>query len=371
MVICTITCHNVYNYGASLQAYALQFFLGKLEHNVRIIDYFPKGETPRFQFSVMMPNSKWEYFSKYVPFLRPLFCVLSHRKEIMFLGRKKSFDIFTKQHLRLTRKYNSYGDLCNDVPYADLYIAGSDQIWNTFSARGRDGAFYLDFVKDNIKKISYAASFGTSNIATGYEDFLRNNLSRFNRISVREHTGVDIVRSLGFDAQCVVDPVLLVSKSEWEKIALCPSNEGYILLNDFLKSDDIITNFVKKISKLTGKKVVCVNDYQESKVFEININNAGPCEFLGLIKNADIVVSNSFHTTVFSVIFQKEFFVFPLKGQKNSSRMLDFLRDLKLDKRFLPNSVRCDAIDWKQTENILNKKILLSQIWLKQSLVEK
>ena len=143
MKIKTITCHNVYNYGASLQAYSLMKYLQNLGHDVEIIDYMPKYITDTL--SLWAIGKKWNNniiiklaFYSYVVPVR-----LLNRK-----GRKK-FDLFTKKYLNLTPRYKNFQDLCLNPPQADIYFTGSDQIWNTNIKNGLDPAFYLKFVPTN------------------------------------------------------------------------------------------------------------------------------------------------------------------------------------------------------------------------------
>ena len=137
MIIKTITCHDVYNLGASLQAYALQTYLQKQGHEVEIIDYKPDYLSGHFKL--------WGVYNPVYdkPFIRLLYLLAKLPGRLMALRRKKAFDVFTKNYLHLTRRYHSNDELKKDPPIADAYIAGSDQIWNTVFKNGRDPAFYL------------------------------------------------------------------------------------------------------------------------------------------------------------------------------------------------------------------------------------
>ena len=170
MKIKTITCHDVYNLGASLQAYALQNYLLSLGHEVEIIHYKPDYLSNHHKLW-LVANPKFN-----IPFIKQLYLLAKLPGRLIALKRKKVFDSFTSKYLRLTRRYNSYEDLKNDAPEADCYIAGSDQIWNTLFRNGRDAAFYLDFGNQNIKRISYAASFATPEIVPEYKEFVKDKL---------------------------------------------------------------------------------------------------------------------------------------------------------------------------------------------------
>ena len=237
--------------------------------------------------------------------------------------------------------YPDINALRSNPPDADVYIAGSDQIWNPDMQNGWDPAFYLDFGKSSIRRLSYAASFGIDNIKPESKDFIRTNLSKFEAIAVREKTGLSILNDLGFtNSEQVLDPVFLLTSEQWRKVVISQAKKynlksgEYILLYDFI-NDDKVRDFVKLCSKVTGLPIIAINDLRRNSCAKRNINNAGPLEFVSLISNAAVVVSNSFHATAFSCIFDKDFYTFPLSTQRNSSRMTDLLSSLGVMERFL------------------------------------
>ena len=243
-------------------------------------------------------------------------------------------------------------------PLADLYIAGSDQIWNSNYNNGRDPAFYLDFGSINIKRASYAASFAINAIQEDRKPFVKNQLKKFDYISVRERTGLEILRNLGInDAFLVNDPVFLLDKEKWLHLLNHSRKyklpcEDFILLYDFV-GDERIEKFVKVLSVEKNLKIVSVNDFEKRKYADINISNAGPLEFLNLIRCASCIVSNSFHATAFSVILEREFYVFSLQGHDNSTRMSDFLATIHLKERFNPCCSSNKNIDYLSVNSML------------------
>ena len=322
MKIKTITCHNVYNYGASLQAYALQRFLLDSGNEVEIIDYRPAYLSFVYDFMGVSPNWSQNFAVRwgYRIFRLPM--------RIRGLKRKAAFDKFTKEFLRLTpRVYRNNQELKAFPPKADVYIAGSDQIWNTVYENGRDPAFYLDFAESGAKRFSYAASFSTKQIVPEYEDFVREKLQKFDAITVREKEGVEILRELGLAGRQVLDPVFLLSANQWNKILenaklSCFSN--YIFVYD-LAGNPLLQKFAQKLAKQTGKKILAVRDNNNVSYADIVIKDAGPLEFVNYLRNADYIVADSFHALAFSVIFEKEFFVFARLGYDINSRMENLL----------------------------------------------
>lgn len=238
-------------------------------------------------------------------------------------------------------------------------MAGSDQIWNTNYLNGRCPAYFLDFGK--AKKISYAASFAIDKIEKEWKPFVKQQLSHFDHISVREKTGLKILDDLGIhDATQVVDPVFLLDVKEWNELASEAKDYGlernkYIVVYDFL-NDERIAEFAVKLSQELGLPTVSINDFNILSYVNKNINNAGPLEFLSLIKNSATVVCSSFHASAFSIIFQRPFYVFPLKNSKNSSRMEDLLSLIHHNERFMPKDTLSD-FNYSEVARFMNVEI--------------
>jgi hypothetical protein len=286
-------------------------------------------------------------------------------------GRKKSFDIFTQNYLHLTRRYNSSAEVQATPPGADAYIAGSDQIWNTDAPNGKEPAYYLDFGSNDVKRISYAASFGVSVIKDEYKNFVKKEISNIDYVSVREATGVKIVKEMGLDAVQVIDPVFLLDAEQWSEVAKGAKEyglhkDGYILVYDFL-GDEKIASMVDKLKQEYHLPTVSVNDFNIQKYADININNAGPLEFLDLVRNAKVTIGSSFHLTAFSVIFQKDLYVYPLFSQRNSSRLKDFLNMLGLQDRFAATNI-VGTIEYNCVNKIIHEQINSSKDFLNSSL---
>lgn len=369
MEIKTITCHNVYNYGASLQAYALQHFLETKGHHVEIIDFLPAYFQRRYNLHYISPTNKYYKICKLHPFLTYALNFVKSRSVDKTWGRKKSFNNFTNRFLSLTKNtYETSIALKNNPPKADAYVAGSDQIWNTDMDNGKEPAYYLDFGSKETKRISYAASFGISKIDPDLKNFIKQNLKNFDAISVREQTGINILQDLEIIGELVLDPVFLLDKTKWNQLALSAKKypkikeNNFILVYDFM-NDDRIKQMAHKIKTEKNLPIVSINDYTPMDYADININNAGPLEFLNLINNANVIISSSFHATAFSIILEKEFYVYPLKGQNNSSRMTDLLNRLEIIERF--NSQRTqDILDYTKIKIRLDKYIQESKSFL-------
>lgn len=362
MKIKTITCHDVYNLGASLQAYALMEYLTQLGHEVEIIDYKPEYLSRHYKLS-LIANPKYE---KNI-ILKSIYLLLKLPSRLVekYGKRKREFDKFKREYLKLTaRRYTSNQELKRDLPEADLYIAGSDQIWNTLFQNGKDPAFYLKFVPQDKGKISYAASFATANIAQEYSKKIRGWLTRLDCISVRELSGIKILQNLGIDrGNVVLDPVFLLSKDEWENIFLKSfgkQKEKYLLVYDFDNSEHI----EKLVKKLSNKNQWKIYSIQKNKYADKVFWKSGPFEFLALIDNAEFVISNSFHATAFSLIFNKQFAVINRKEGINT-RMKDLLSVVNLENRMIcEEQEEILPIDYKDVNILLKNKIDESKKYL-------
>lgn len=363
MKIKTITCHDVYNAGASLQAYALMTYLQKLGNDVEIINYKPDYLSNHYNLW-SVPNPKYK---KNIILRFTYLCLKFPRRFVNKYGKKKRlFDSFTKNYLNVTKNiYRNNADLIKNLPEADIYIAGSDQIWNSFFNNGKDPAFYLDFVPDDKLKVSYAASFATNKIAEGYKERITNWLKRLDYIGIRESSGVKLAKSIGIDkAVHVLDPVFLLERKEWDKLAKNSSikvnDERYLIVYDF-DNNEQIKKLCIEVAKILNLKIYSFfkNDYAD-KI----IANYGPIEFLSIIKNSNFVISNSFHGTAFSIIYEIPFFVIKRKENLNS-RMIDLLTLLGLEDRMISSFKEYKKKDFEiNISKCLEKQIKQSKEYL-------
>jgi hypothetical protein len=350
MNIKTITCHRVYNYGASLQEYALLKFLNLNGHNAMAIDYTPDYLSNHHNL-LAVSNPK---FGKSL-LIRCLYLLAKLPERLILLKRKKAFDNFEKEFIPVSNiNYTTNAALRFNLPEADAFICGSDQIWNSFFPNGKDPAFYLNFVPLQQLKISYAASFAIDNVEDSLKPFLTENINRIDKVSVREASGLDILRDLEIqNAVQVLDPVFLLDSKFWTDMFVTNFEERYIFVYDCDSNPTI-----KKIAEYTAKK-------NKLKIYTINknINYAdknfylkGPTTFLSLIFSAAFVISNSFHAVAFSLIFNKVFFVVD-RNENINTRMRDIMRYLDLTKLHLGKSDYRTFDDVYVNYDMVNEKI--------------
>ena len=356
MKICTITCHDVYNVGASLQAYALQTYLKSLGHDVKIIDYKPDYLSKHYRMDIV-GNPKYDK-----PFLKQAYLLAKLPGRLRILPRKKAFDRFTAKHLDLTKRYTSNKELKKEPPEADVYFAGSDQIWNPLFPNGKDPAFYLDFVQQGIRA-SYAASFAAAAFPPELREATAQHLARFDHISVREQSGLSVLNTLGIvHASVVLDPVFLLARAQWEAMAEQPEKcEGpYLLVYDFDNSASV-RKLAEKLAAVYGWKIYSIFDLPyAARCFPL----CGPEAFLGLIRGASFVLSNSFHATAFSVIFEKEFAVVE-RTENINTRMRDLTALLGLsDHMAAQNEDLPLRTDWPEVNRRLAAEIERSKAYI-------
>ena len=361
MKVSIITCHNVYNAGASLQAYALVTYLNNLGYEAKIIDY-----TPNYLSRYRLLGITSKRYDK--PALRELYQIVKFpgRLKKRLSPQKRAYDHFTRE-LPLTGNYHSYSELLSDPPLADVYIAGSDQIWNTLFSNGKDPAFYLDFVPAGKIRASYAASFATEDITEEWKPQIRKWLQHFDAISVRESSGLRIINNLGIPgAVQVCDPVFLLSCTQWEELEdPLLLEEPYLLVYDF-DSNLKIKEFCTEASCKYGWKIYSIlkNDYCD-RCFHQN----GPTAFLTLLRNAAFVVSNSFHAMAFSLMFQKQFVVFR-RNERINTRMEDLLELLSLKHVLDPECFPPEPIDYDVINPALIRFVDFSKTYI-SSVMEK
>lgn len=361
MQIKTITCHDVYNHGASLQAYALQTYLSSLGHDVEIIDYKPDYLSRHYSLSTVS-NPKFDK-----PVVKQLYLLAKLLGRLAALKRKKKFDEFTRQYLHLTsRRYHSNEELKANPPKADVYIAGSDQIWNTLFKNGRDAAFYLDFTPQTARRITYAASFATKDVIREYKSFVSKMLQGIDKISLREKISLSLLASLGrTDGVAVCDPVFLLSQKQWNDLLSEPkqNRESYLLVYDSDGSERLKEAAIM-IAKQRKLKIYNISAYKLSYA-DNDFWCSGPLDFVRLIRDAEFVISNSFHATAFSLIFHREFCVVN-RSEAINERMYSLLEQYGLQNRMLDGNltIPSDTIEYSAVQEKIDKDIMASKQYL-------
>ena len=294
-----LTFHTPDNYGAVYQAFALQHYISKeLAENIEIIDFCTPKHLKAYSIFKKKSNN---------PIKDLLHRLITATKYLQLKKKKRLFEQFRKNYLKLSKKrYKSEDEFLAHTDMYDTYIVGSDQVFNPRNEYLK--AYYLAFEKRGKRKIAYAPSFGISNFNDEITARILPYLKDFDSLSCREKQGAEYLsRIMGEDVPAVVDPVFLIDKEAWEKVAVTPQEkEKYIFVYDLCGGEKLIS-IAKSIAKQKNLKVICatgriINNYKGVDTrFDI-----GPAEMLGYINNAEYVVTDSFHGTSLSLVMQKK-----------------------------------------------------------------
>lgn len=361
-----LTRHTVSNYGSVLQAYATQTALEKLGCDPVCINYYRSDEKPKELVHTLLQCSKWNKNA-----LTRLVYMLTQKPVYSYAGKK--FEQYRKI-VRVTKdEYNSEQDLILNCPEADIYMTGSDQVWNTITLNKIDPVYFMSFLKDGQKRIAYAASFGSSCVKDEDKPVMSKLLKKYDFISVRENSGIKIAEELGVNASQVLDPTLLLTKEEWEKII--PKREcaeKYVLVYQ-LHPNKRFDKYAKEFAKKKGLKL-----YRISHCFH-HIVRSGKficCpkieDFLWYIKNAEYFLTDSFHGTAFAIGLNTQFVdVLPKNYSERISSVLSLIGyENRILKSYDDFSLADKEINFESVNQKINSQRLKSYEILKNMLGE-
>lgn len=386
--VITLVYQN-YNYGGVLQAYALQKEIERLgcECDIIFIDRqtmkafikktYNKGVLYKKIFIKIINSFKNYTINKFNYCL----CQKELQKKI------QRFNAFIENNIKKTDNVYNADTIFRIVDRYELFITGSDQVFSPVSGRPET---FLSFVPDSKAKISYAASIGADFITEEYKAYIKPFLERFDAISVREKSAKTIIDNLLGKESCevVLDPTLLY-QGKWSDMAFPVSGitAGYVLLY-FLGESDNEWNRAYSYAKTTGLKILNIpynkmkynkRDYQHKDIFIRG--GVGPAEFIWLIQNAGIILTDSFHGTVFSILFHKKFLVYFRESENcNGSmngRMKDLLDSLNMAHRIInrnneknESKLINEQIDFETVDKILDALRKSSIKFLERALYE-
>lgn len=344
MKIGTITFHWASNYGAVLQAYALQRFLMECGYQTEIIDYLPRRIIRNQKIKVLLKHD-----------------VATHTKE-------RNLKLFRKKELKLSPiKYRNQKELIDAFRNYQIIITGSDQIWNRGFILGAERkatlSYFLKGAAENTKRIAYAVSFGTESIDDKYKQITQDEMKKFYAISVREKSGLDILKNYQIEGKLVCDPTLLLQKEDYEKLIEGYQYNAEKVFSYILHNDFNTFQIARTVNKMYKEKM------------EVFPYKGGMYEWLYRIHSADIVVTNSFHGVMMSLIFNTPFLAVLIEGSGMNDRLLTILKQLGLESRIVTSMDEHDiekicknTIDWGKVNESIDTfrkdsgKYLLQQI---------
>lgn len=334
--VCVTTWYGSINYGTNLQAYALCAYLNSAGYDARLL-----RKLSHYENYLTHPGIVWKKAS----------LKIRRKVERIMQGKESELRISLKKDLE--KQKNKFDIFCSELPYLDVtsrdewikvcseylaFFTGSDQVWNPHFVTPQ---MLLDFVNDKrIKKIAYAPSIGVTSISAADRIIYRKYLTRYDAISVREESARKVIQDLvDLEVQVVCDPTMLLTKEQWEvfssKAAVFESQKEKYILCYFVGERATYWEYVKKIKQCTGLKVLVIPMSDDSLKCGYDVlYESGPYEFVNLIKNAEIICTDSFHATVISIIFKKDFYVLKRfqDESKNSQndRLYNILREYGL-----------------------------------------
>lgn len=368
-----ITMHKVLNSGSALQAWALYVKIESLGYDCRIIDY----QYPNSYHSLRKNLVKNSICEK----IKLLYSCLKYFLLYRSKKQKERFKSFWRENWKETRYYSTREMIMNDPPMFDVYVTGSDQVWNPKYTQG-DSIFMCGFIKDK-KKISYASSFAQNTIPDELKNHYRDFLKEYSTIGVRESYGAKLVNELiGKKAEVVCDPTLLLEKSDYLRLAKKSSitiSEPYLLAyildyayNPFPKIQEVIDKIAcEKNLKVIYLHANSVDNYH----FGCSITSAGPCEFLNLFLNSSFIVTSSFHGTAFALNFEKPFYTIVPSNIDMDNRIISLLNLVNASERSITtkqdlNKWKDEKIDYSVITPLLNRYRSDSITFLRKALSE-
>lgn len=324
------------NFGSVLQAYSLYNYLTEMGLDVTVLDY-----RPYYSNGVKDKKSAMKKVLINTVFF-PQYLLRSFRFSKLINEEK------------LTKRYTHYSELESAAVGFDVFLVGSDQVWNPHYLCGRDPAYYLQFT-ESPNKLSYASSVGTASVSEAEIQTLIKNTCKFKSISLRENESVLMFHAHGFECpRYVLDPVFLHDVCFYRGIQSKKKETGYILAY-LMKKEPFISEVIAAIAKRLNKKVIQVGGFASKCASDKFPRAAGPAEFLALIDGADFIITSSFHGTSFSHIYHKQFAVVLPKG--NTMRIRDILKTAGTENRIIKSMDDISIVDQKIDYDEVQKRI--------------
>ena len=347
-----MTFHASHNYGSVLQAYALSKELIDMGYDAQIINLRNKAQRDAYKVF----KTKGAGFKK---FFHTAFAVMNLPKAY---NRARNFERFINKVLPITAECFSSGKELENATNYDIYVCGSDQIWNP-CCQDFESSYYLDFVKNGAKRVAYAPSLGRAEFSNEHKELIKELLNNIDFISCRESDGTKLLSELTEKPVTqVCDPVILLGKEKWEAFAKPVKYKKPYILTYFLENNHGDKKFLKELQSKTGYRVICLNEDIKDlgKGYKHKID-ATPEEFVGLFKNAALVYTNSFHGTAFATMFNRPLVTIIGKeneSNNNDSRKINYLNSIGLSHRLVTDKLpKIDEILSTEDYKIANEKI--------------
>lgn len=374
MKIGIITFNSAHNYGAVLQAWATQTYLEKQGHQVEVINLRLPAIDNVYKIAVNKKYVNNKYANVILNKARVIKRCISDLEKYK---RYRTFERFINRKLHVTKMYQCSQELKEDTSLKyDVLIAGSDQIWNSSLTKLLEGAYFLDFGGKDTKRISYAASIGRKELPQNEIELVRHYLQELDYISVREVNAYKAIEPLtSKEVEIVADPTFLLERADFDKLKQpFPVKQPYIYVHNvhLAKKDMRLFEVAEELSKRTGLPIVTNRkDEQYSNVVG-RFTSGKPEQFIGVISEAEYVVTNSFHATVFALIYHRNFITIP--HITNPDRMQNLLGELGIanhliaSKKRVPEDLSELDIDYDEVESRKSKMRKTSVAFLEKAI---
>ena len=368
-----ITYHHYYNYGSALQAYALQDAINSFDgYKAELIDYRAQDDFKRSRLQMLMLR------------LRRLPTYIKEWKRVHTLQKygwklrlkEPAFDkFFDNQFITNGKSFHTWSELKEGSPQYDILVTGSDQTWSP--QIGFKPAMFLEFGPTDALRIAYAPSIGVSNLSKQDKDYLNTHLQPFESISCRESVGTNLLRDCvkGKKISNVLDPTFLLTRDDWDRVAIKPKIQGDYILCYFIGHKNYYREIAKQLSEDLNLPLYYIPvSWQELGNDDRLLSETGPLEFLGLIRDARLVLTDSFHGTAFSINYRKTFYSFTKieggKSASDNSRLYDILSKFHLEDRLFDKKehIEFTDIDYSRTNRYIDSERSDSLFFLKGAL---
>jgi len=360
--ISLITLHRIYNYGSVLQTYATQKLFEDAGAQCEIVDY------------ISPHRAKVPLFLDCPPWLegKKLKCLLYYVAKVpSFVLKDISFGGFIHNYLHLSKKkYITNEDILKNPPVADIYVSGSDQVWNSKYNHGVDGSYFLNFAPNGAKRAAFVSSFGRGELSAEERRQVKSLLQKYEVITVREDSALKILENMELEGTWLLDPTLQIERQYWMQLASTPlMKEKYLLLFLLYNEDNGATEYAKRVAEKKGLKLVKLSwEMIRPRGVDLLFTHRKPQDFLSLIGNADFVVTNSFHGVAFSVNLNRQFVFIP--RSEFNGRIESLLRLTGLETRKVVNlddyGVVQQPIDYTDVNGVLIKEREKAQQYIRR-----
>lgn len=353
MKVAVITRHAITNYGSLLQALATQLSIEELGHECEIINYVRNDESYwQHEKTIIKRKTEWNH-----NFIKKSIYLCLRQPESIIAGRR-----FEKERYRLLKQTKLYSDikqLKKDLPLADIYMTGSDQVWGPTEDGSYDSSYCLSFVPEKYKKVAYAASFGHTDMTDEISCYYKKWLNQYETIAVREDSAVEFLNNINIEAQQVLDPTLLLSKEKWEQYIGETGKKKYILVYQ-LHNDKKLGEYAKRVADAMSLPLIRIS----ASLHQITRSGKfvwcpSIMKFLSYIANAECLITDSFHGTAFAINFNTSF-VEILPNNNTGTRNLSILKMTGLSNRILKDDddikLAMTPIDFSKVNEILEEK---------------